>query len=81
MDHRVSAAEANRSFSRILRDVREGHSYLVTSHGRPVARIVPAEASDEVAEAAWRNLLDRLERQGPLNKPRWRREDLYDDRG
>ena len=79
MDHRVSAAEANRSFSRILRDVREGRSYLVTSHGRPVARIVPAETSDEAAEAAWKKVLSRLERQRPLDKPRWKREDLYDD--
>ena len=78
MDHRVSAAEANRSFSRILRDVREGRSYLVTSHGRPVARIVPAEMPDEIADAAWGKLLNRLERQRPLNKPRWTREDLYD---
>jgi prevent-host-death family protein len=29
-------------FSLILRGVRNGHSYVVTSHGRPVARIVPA---------------------------------------
>jgi prevent-host-death family protein len=75
MDHRVSAAEANR----ILRDVREGRSYLVTSHGRPVARIVPAEASDEIADAAWNKLLARLDRQRALNRPRWSRKDLYDD--
>jgi prevent-host-death family protein len=42
MDKAVSAAEAKRRFSRILREVRDGRSYVVTSHGRPVARIVPA---------------------------------------
>lgn len=41
MDEPVSAAEANRRFSVWLRGVRHGHSSLVTSHGRPVARIVP----------------------------------------
>ena len=37
MDETVSAAEANRAFSRLLRGVRAGRSYLVTAHGRPVA--------------------------------------------
>ncbi|TIV74086.1 MAG: type II toxin-antitoxin system prevent-host-death family antitoxin, partial [Mesorhizobium sp.] len=36
MDEAVSAADANRRFSHILRAVREGQSYVVTSHGRPV---------------------------------------------
>ncbi|MES0203749.1 type II toxin-antitoxin system Phd/YefM family antitoxin [Mesorhizobium australicum] len=39
----VSATDANRRFSLLLRGVREGQSYVVTSHGRPVARIVPAD--------------------------------------
>ena len=34
MERGVSAAEANRKFSKLLRTVREGHSYLVTSHGK-----------------------------------------------
>jgi prevent-host-death family protein len=38
----VSAAEANRQFSRILREVRAGETVLVTSRGEPVAKIVPA---------------------------------------
>ncbi len=33
-DEPVTAAEANRGFSRLLRGVREGASYVVTSHGR-----------------------------------------------
>ena len=41
MEEVVSAADANRKFSLILRGVRDGHSYVVTSHGRPVARIIP----------------------------------------
>jgi prevent-host-death family protein len=67
IEETVSAAEANRSFSRLLRGVREGRSYVVTAHGRPVARLVPAGAEDEidrrVREAAKRELLRRLERQ------------------
>ena len=36
-----SAAEANRRFSQLLRAVREGDSYVVTAHGKPVAKIIP----------------------------------------
>ncbi len=52
MDEHVSAADANRRFSRILREVRDGRSYVVTSHGTPVARIVPAQRDDRLASAA-----------------------------
>ena len=37
----IQATEANRHFSRILREVAEGDTFTVTSHGRPIARIVP----------------------------------------
>jgi prevent-host-death family protein len=29
----ISAADANRQFSQLLRRVREGHSIVITSHG------------------------------------------------
>jgi prevent-host-death family protein len=80
MDKSVSAAEANRNFSRLLREVREGVSFTVTSHGRPVARIVPAETEVAKAEAAWKRVLARLERQSARGVERdWTREELYDD--
>ena len=80
MDELVSAAEANRHFSRILREVREGRSFVVTSHSMPVARIVPAAPGDPLAAAARASLLARLA-QAPvtiLGEP-WRRDDLYDE--
>ncbi len=40
-DNVVSSAGANRHFSQIIRAVRDGMSFVVTSHGRPVARIIP----------------------------------------
>ena len=42
MEKTIQATEANRQFSRILREVAEGDTFTVTSHGRPIARIVPA---------------------------------------
>ena len=77
MDETVTAAEANRSFSRLLRGVREGRRYVVTSHGKPVAQIIPAAPTDR--EAARRALLDHLARQRPMNVPRWTRDELYED--
>ncbi|MBZ9959986.1 MULTISPECIES: type II toxin-antitoxin system prevent-host-death family antitoxin [unclassified Mesorhizobium] len=79
MEEAVSAADANRRFSRILREVREGQSYLVTSHGRPVARIVPAERHEGVASRSRAALLSRLERQPVADAGRWTRDELYED--
>ncbi|KZD12146.1 type II toxin-antitoxin system Phd/YefM family antitoxin [Oceanibaculum pacificum] len=79
MKDAVSAAEANRKFSLILRQVREGHSYVVTSHGRPVARIVPADARGDVASGARKTLLMRLEAQPILDTGHWSRDELYED--
>jgi prevent-host-death family protein len=79
MEEAVSAAEANRKFSLILRGVREGNSYVVTSHGRPVARIVPASRDKGVASGARAALLSRLERQPVVDAGRWTRDELYED--
>lgn len=76
MEKVIQAAEANRNFSRILRDVREGDSYTVTSHGRPIARIVPARAKD--SDAAKQRFLEYLRQQPVLNIGPWTREELYD---
>ena len=77
MEKAISAAEANRKFSELLRGVREGHSYVVTSHGKPVARISPASkngASQKSREAFFR----WLEAQPVRNIGRWTRDELYE---
>jgi prevent-host-death family protein len=82
MDKTISAAEANRHFSRVLREVREeGVAYTVTSHGEPVARIAPAQDAAETKrrEEAWKALLARLKSQPALNLGPWSRDEAYDD--
>lgn len=78
----VTAAEANRNFSRLLRGVREGQSYVVTAHGRPVAKLVPAEedaaSRSAVRAAAKRALLDRLRSQPVIDIGPWTRDELYE---
>lgn len=79
MDEVVSAAEANRRFSQLLRTVREGRSYVVTAHGRPVARIIPAGAEDRTAEGARAALIARLRSQRAVDIGPWTRDELYAD--
>jgi prevent-host-death family protein len=79
MDKAVSAADANRNFSQLLQGVRRGRSYVVTSHGKPVAKIVPVSESDVVTSSAWTTLLGRLRSQPVVDIGRWTREELYED--
>jgi prevent-host-death family protein len=79
MDEAISAADANRRFSELLRKIREGRSYLVTSHGKPVARIIPAGEHDNVAAGARTALLTRLKKQPVIRAGRWTRDELYED--
>ena len=80
----VSAADANRRFSELLRTVKKGQSVVVTSHGKPVAKISPVaddnKAEDNrAAEGARSALFTRLRRERAVNAGRWTRDELYDD--
>ena len=82
MSEFISAAEANRYFSKVIRDVREeGRTYVVTSHGTPVAKIIPVvdENDNVIRERAKQLLLERLRKQPVMNLPRFSRDELYDD--
>lgn len=79
MDKPVSAADANRNFSKLLRSVQGGRSYVVTSHGKPVAKLVPVGKHDEVTTRARASLLRRLRSQPVTNAGRWTRDELYED--
>jgi prevent-host-death family protein len=79
VEPQMSAAEANRRFSELLRRAREGQTTVITSHGRPVARLVPMTVEDERIAAARRVLFDRLRQTKPVETPRWTRAELYDE--
>ena len=79
MDNTISAADANRRFSELLRTVKKGQSVIVTSHGKPVERITPVVTGEHAAEAARSALLARLRGERPANVGRWTRDELYDD--
>ncbi len=79
MEKAVSAADANRRFSKLLRAVREGQSYVVTSHGRAVAKIVPVEKNGAVTQRARTLLWKRLRSEPVVGIGRWSRDELYRD--
>jgi prevent-host-death family protein len=78
MEKAVSAATANREFSRLLQEVKKGKSFIVTSHGKPVARLAPVQQQDATADKAWQVLLARLESEPAMNAGSWSREELYE---
>lgn len=79
----VSATEANRSFAKLLGDVKKGETVVITSHGTPVAHLVPpAAANDELAArraAARERLMARLRSQPAMDLGGWTRDELYED--
>lgn len=75
----ISAAEANRRFSTVLRGVSQGDAYVVVSRGRPVATIGPFTACDAQRRAAREALMQRLQAEGVTGPCDWTRDGLYDD--
>ena len=76
--YKDAAGKANRTFFRLLREVREGRSYVVNSHGKPIARIVPCTQADTARAAARSALLQRLALRPAIDIGRWTRDELYE---
>jgi prevent-host-death family protein len=79
MEKTISVTEAKQKFLQLLQGVRLGRTYVVTSHGKPVAKIRPVEESGRVGVKARGNLLTRLRLQPTVEADRWYRDELYDD--
>ena len=79
MEEAISAADANRRFSELLRTVKKGRSVIVTSHGKPVAKITPIADDEWAAEGARAVLFARLRTERAVNAGHWTRDELYDD--
>ncbi|MFO1123032.1 MAG: type II toxin-antitoxin system prevent-host-death family antitoxin [Hyphomicrobiales bacterium] len=80
---RISATEANRSFSKLLASVRKGKPAEITVRGEVVARLEPVSrqdrASDEERRKDWETFMEHLRSQPVINIPRGTRDELYDD--
>lgn len=58
MGDSVTVSELNRQTAKVLEQVKDGDSLVITEYGRPIARITPARSS------TGSRLLDRLIAQG-----------------
>ncbi|MCK5857876.1 type II toxin-antitoxin system prevent-host-death family antitoxin [Algiphilus sp.] len=75
----ISASEANRRFSALLRAVQQGDSVTILSRGRAVAVVEPVSATARRGrEGAREALLGRLQRQPVTGRRDWTRDELYD---
>lgn len=74
----ITASDANRNFSGLLRDVASGESVLIVSRGTPVAKISPVENRGS-RTAAKESLLLRLTGEKLTGHRDWTRNDLYDE--
>jgi len=74
----VTAGDANRQFSSVLREVAQGEVFTVLSRGKPVATIAPARAGNDMRLGAKRGLLERLRQQNALGARDWTRDELYE---
>jgi prevent-host-death family protein len=72
----ITATDANRHFSRLLRDVASGESILIVSRGAPVAKVSPVDA-ETGRDAAHKSLLLRLGTQQSTGRRGWSRNELY----
>jgi prevent-host-death family protein len=79
MDKMVSAADANRNFSQLLHGVRRGRIYVVTNHGKPIAKLSPIEDAGDAGAGARGALLSRLRKQKTTRIGSWTRDELYED--
>lgn len=77
----VSAAQANREFSKLMQIAEAGEEVVVTSRGKPKVKIVRADQADsETArrQKAFDELTEMLKSRPILNLPRATRDDMYD---
>ena len=75
----ITAAEANRHFSTLLRAVADGERITVTSRGKPVAIISPVgKIQLPERRAAKSALLARLNALPVTGARNWSRNELYD---
>ncbi len=76
MEKTITATEANRRFSRILREVEAGDSFTVTSHGSPVARIAPLPGVRKGHDTT--SLIAFVDTLPHRVAGEWTRDDLYE---
>jgi prevent-host-death family protein len=76
MSRTVTATEANQHISEIMREVRAGETVTVTSRGKPILHMVPADSKKKRRDLS--SLWAYMDSHPPMVIGPWKREDLYD---
>ncbi len=79
MEETISASDANRRFSHLLGEVRNGKRFVITSHGEPVAELGPADKDRISRQKAWDQLMEHLHTRPVIDVGPWTRDELYDN--
>ena len=73
---RMGLREANQSFSKAIKAVKEGKEVVLTERGKPIAVIKPLAKEDNLETTVQRleaeGLLRPALKRGPLPKPTWK---------
>ena len=75
----ITASNANRGFSNLLREVSKGEEIMIISRGTPVAKIISVKSTALQKKAMKNLLLSRLKAQVVTGSRNWIRNELYDD--
>lgn len=77
----IGAREANRSFSKILREAESGKTVTITRNGKPVARLEPAVAkptSGKARERAIARMVELMEKGLDFGGRRFTRDEIHE---
>lgn len=75
----ITASNANRGFSNLLREVSKGEEIMITSRGTPVAKVISVKSTVLQKNAMKELLLSRLKTQIATGSRNWTRNELYED--
>ena len=77
----MGAREANRSFSKILKEAENGKTITITRNGKPVARLEPAVAkatSGKAREKAIARMVELMEKGLDFGGRRFTRDEMHE---
>ena len=79
MDEAIAEIDAGAQFTRLISDVRGGKSFVITSDGKPIARLVPVEHIDDAERQAFRDAYFRELQERPIiHVGKWTRDELHE---
>lgn len=77
----VGAREANRSFSKILREAESGKTVIITRNGKPVARLEPVDlrpSTEKERRKAHKRLMALLDKGLDFGGRKFTRDEMHE---